>query len=281
MKAAPPQPNDGRRLKGGYDPQEYYGLPECDGSRPIQLKTVTSDGGIIENLTTTDLIVAVKHDDEGTPAGDYCGGTILEGGEQTAYETYASGEPSRITIRAVEDTGRNRDRVCAQTGMGVSEGGDGCVNPSTFRGYQEQPSEDTPDRNDVVEDAQEAVVETEEPSQTATFEYVRATFEKCGVNTPWITVEATLTYEQLEADEITFTYVVESPSNTFRKDQTTETSVGSNKSVSHTFRIGEWENVDGDSREERAQNRRDLFTNSEIHIEYDNERYEASKQMDC
>lgn len=120
-----------------YDPNNYYGLPKCDGSKPVQLIDVQGTDGIIRNMTTDDLIVAVNHGGgaEGQSNGDYCRGHLLEAAGQTAYETLGEVSPSeRIRIRAIEDTESNRDTVCSFIGMNVEGGGDGCVDPETFRG---------------------------------------------------------------------------------------------------------------------------------------------------
>jgi hypothetical protein len=116
-----------------FDPSNYYGLPKCDGSRPVQLIDVQGAEGIIRNMSTDDLIVFVSHGPYQSN-GDYCDGHLLEGADQIAYKTDGEVRPTeRIKIRALEDTESNRERVCYSFDI-VGDGGDGCVDPGTFRG---------------------------------------------------------------------------------------------------------------------------------------------------
>ena len=115
-----------------YDPDNYYGLPECDGSRPIQLINVQGSDGLIENVSTDDLLVWVSADDGLGDNGEYCGYYSVEAGQQAAFETSVA-SPDEIQIVADDDTSRNRDRVCNQGGLLNGEDA-GCVSLDTFRG---------------------------------------------------------------------------------------------------------------------------------------------------
>ncbi|WP_136717260.1 hypothetical protein [Halorientalis salina] len=270
--------------EAAYDPQDYYGLPKCDGSRPIRLVSVNSDGtGIIQNMRGEDQLVYVKHDD-GLTSGDYCGGTIVEGGEQTAYEVTYGGEPSQIEIGAVEATSRNEDAACSQSGA-LPDGDytDGCVDPNTFQGFREvnnTPQDD--DESDIVEKAQEAQLEDKDtpegtPKAPIEISHVKATLRKHLVNTPWIEIDARITNNRDEEQDVSYTYTVDGPKETFRHDGKITLSGQSGDFVSHTFQISEWENVEGDSREERQEKREELFENSTVYIEYDGRRFAAEK----
>lgn len=114
-----------------YDPDDYYGLPKCDGGRSVQLIDVQGSDGIIQNVSTDDLLVYVSHDGDGNN-GEWCGYYRVGAGEQTAYETY-EGSPDEILIVADDDTSRNRDRICNQGDLRNGEEA-GCVDPNTFRG---------------------------------------------------------------------------------------------------------------------------------------------------
>jgi len=270
--------------ESGYDPQDYYGLPECDGSRPIRLIAVNSDGtGIIQNMRGQDQLVYVKHND-GFTSGDYCGGTIVEGGEQTAYEA-DSGEPRQIEIGAVEATGRNKDKACSQSGaLPDGDYSDGCVDPDTFRGFQDVSSEQSGDNEDEVwEDALEAEEGDSEdegtPEEPIGFSEIKAELDKQGINTPWVEFEARIANNLDEEQKISHTYTIEGPDETFRHNEDLTLSGQSSDWVSHTFKISEWENVEGDSREERQAKREELFENSTVYIEYDGQKFEAEKTI--
>jgi hypothetical protein len=268
----------------GYDPQEYYGLPECDGSRPIRLIAVNSDGtGIIQNMRGEDQLVYVTHND-GFTSGDYCGGTIVEGGEQTAYEA-DSGEPRQIEIGAVEATGRNKDKACSQSGA-LPDGNysDGCVDPNTFRGYRDVSSEQSNENEDEVwEDALEAEEGDSEdegtPEEPIVFSEVKAELDKQGINTPWVKFESRIANNLDEEQKIPHTYTIEGPEETFRHSDSLTLSGQGSDWVSHTMKISEWENVEGDSRAERQESREQLFENSSVYIEYNGQRFEAQKTI--
>lgn len=119
-----------------YDPDDYYGLPKCDGSRPIQLIDVQDSGGLIQNVSTDDLLVFVSVDDGLGNYGDWCGYYIVEAGQQAAFESPARRRSGNlideIHIVADDDTSRNRDRVCNQGNLRDGEDA-GCVSLNTFR----------------------------------------------------------------------------------------------------------------------------------------------------
>jgi len=270
--------------EAGYDPQDYYGLPECDGSRPIRLIAVNSDGtGIIQNMRGEDQLVYVKHDD-GFTSGDYCGGTIVEGGEQTAYEA-DSGEPRQIEIGAVEATGRNKDKACSQSGaLPDGEYSDGCVDPNTFRGYRDVSSEQSNENEDEVwEDALEAEEGDSEnegaPEEPIVFTEIKAELDKQGINTPWVKFEARIENNIDKEQKISHTYTIEGPEKTFRHSDSISLSGQDSDWVSHTFQISEWKNVEGDSREERQAKREELFENSTVYIEHNGQKFEAKKTI--
>ena len=391
-----------------YDPEDYYGLPECDGSRPIQLIAVNSDGtGIIQNMRGESKLVSVRHDENGFSDGDYCGDVIVGGGEQTAYEVSDYGEPNQIRIGAVDDSSRNRDESCNQGGgLYIDEYNHGCVDPNTFRGYQDVSS-DTKDEEDegpttevakfvsalftegdekptaedeavsendpvyvyveatisdsrtpgedgnkvekasfsiqsptgsynetvevwvrsgyttvlyhvfIIEDwkhneaeelysESDIVVEYEgdtstaedmtgeidvnisesdsEPEETETpeepigFSSVDAFLKKHLVGTPWVEINAQISNELEDDMEISYTYVVEGPGKSFEHEETVNVPYHG-ESVSYTFQISEWEDVEGDSRQERQEKREELFGNSTVYIEYDGQRFEAEKSI--
>ncbi|MFC6757410.1 MULTISPECIES: hypothetical protein [Haloarcula] len=279
-----------------YDPQEYYGLPECDGSRPIRLIAVNSDGtGIIQNMRGQDQLVYVKHND-GFTSGDYCGGTIVEGGEQTAYEA-DSGEPSQIEIGAVEATGRNKDKACSQSGaLPDGDYSDGCVDPNTFRGFQDVSSEQSGDNeNEVWEDALEAEEgdsedegtpeETPEgtPEEPIEFTDIRAELNDAHSPIPPVVEWAGgVSNNRNESVEIQYEFVVENSDITVRDERTRAIDAGDSEGIYDVpMTLDEWaENSDSDSRDEQAKEYRGRFESSNVFIEYNGKKWNAEKSID-
>lgn len=251
--------------EAGYDPQDYYGLPECDGSRPIQLIAVNSDGtGIIQNMRGQDQLVYVKHDD-GLTSGDYCGGTIVGGGEQTAYEVTYGGEPRQIEIGAVEASNRNKDKACSQSGA-LPDGDytDGCVDPNSFRGYQDVSSEsDGEEQTSNISNVTSTLFTSGDPIST---EDDRVLSEDDPV---YVHVRAEISDSREPDSSRSRTekavFSIQSPSTTYEEEVESTVSVGYTAILKNTFAIEDWEHDEAES----------LYSDSDISVEYENESFTA------
>lgn len=118
-------------------PETYYGLPECDGSQPIQLLEVNGGIGTIRNITTDDMMVLIRHQDPlGLGNGDYCGAYEVSGGERIGYAVSSDGQPEEVEITAAKDNSTTRRQLCDNTNDTMYQiwGSKGCVDPDNFDG---------------------------------------------------------------------------------------------------------------------------------------------------
>lgn len=247
-----------------YDSEDYFGLPECDGSRPIQLIAVNSDGtGIIQNMRGQDQLVYVKHDD-GLTSGDYCGGTIVEGGEQTAYEVTYGGEPNSIQIGAIEATSRNKDEACSQTGaLPDGDYDDGCVDPNTFRGYQDVSSDvENEDNSGPVTEVTgfRSALITEGDRKPTGEDGVVSEDDPVYVYVA-VRISDSRTVGEEGNKEESATFSIQSATGTYEKTKEEYTRAGRTTILEHLFAIDDWNHSEAE----------ELYSESEIVVEYKGE----------